>query len=64
MNNLTQRSDLIYKEIEEFQEYELTECIAYEMAIRTYLVKQYLKLRKSVGNKILESYKLEERILN
>lgn len=39
MNNLTQRSDLIYKEIEEFQEYELTECIAYEMAIRTYLVK-------------------------
>lgn len=35
MDRLPQRSDLIYKEIEEFQDYELTNCIAYEMMIRT-----------------------------
>ena len=35
MDKLPQRSDLIYKEIEEFQDYELTNCIAYEMMIRT-----------------------------
>lgn len=64
MDNLPQRDDLIYKEIEEFQDYELTECIVYEMAMRTFLVKEYLKLRKSIGNKILEFYKLEEEILN
>ena len=64
MDKLPQRDDLIYKEIEEFQDYELTECIAYEMAIRTSLVKEYLKLRKSIGNEILEFYKLEEQILN
>jgi hypothetical protein len=34
MDTLPQRDDLIYKEIEEFQDYELTNCIAYEMAIR------------------------------
>lgn len=64
MDTLPQRDDLIYKEIEEFQDYELSECIAYEMASRTFLVKEYLKLRKSIGNKILEFYKLEEQILN
>lgn len=35
MNKLPQRDDLIYKEIEEFQDYELTNCVAYEMAIRS-----------------------------
>ena len=35
MNKLPQRDDLIYKEIEEFKDYELTNCIAYEMAIRS-----------------------------
>lgn len=35
MDKLPQRDDLIYKEIEEFQDYELTNCIAYEMAIRS-----------------------------
>jgi hypothetical protein len=64
MDKLPQRDDPIYEEIEKFQDYELTECIAYEMAIRTFLVKEYLKLRKSIGNKILEFYKLEEQILN
>jgi hypothetical protein len=34
MDTLPQRDDLIYKEIEEFQDYELTNCVAYEMAIR------------------------------
>ncbi|MFK5936818.1 MAG: hypothetical protein QM497_00330 [Sulfurimonas sp.] len=31
---LPQRSDAIYKEIESFEDYELTQCIVYEMAIR------------------------------
>lgn len=35
MYKLPQRDDLIYKEIEEFQDYELTNCVAYEMMIRT-----------------------------
>ena len=35
MDKLPQRDDLIYKEIEEFQDYELTNCVAYEMAIRS-----------------------------
>ncbi|MFW3341210.1 hypothetical protein [Aliarcobacter butzleri] len=34
MDKLPQRDDLIYKEIEKFQDYELTNCISYEMAIR------------------------------
>jgi len=34
MNKLPSRSDEIYKEIESFEEYELTQCVAYEMAIR------------------------------
>jgi len=29
------RSDPIYKEIESFENYELTQCVAYEMAIRS-----------------------------
>ena len=49
MDRLPQRDDLIYKEIEEFQDYELTNCIAYEMAIRneniSALVNKYLKKR-------------------
>ncbi|MDD2292060.1 MAG: hypothetical protein PHV52_07265 [Aliarcobacter sp.] len=43
MVKLPQRDDLIYKEIEEFQEYELTNCIAYEMAIRNTELKKLLK---------------------
>jgi hypothetical protein len=42
MDKLPQRSDLIYKEIEEFQDYELTNCIAYEMAIRNEDIKKLL----------------------
>jgi hypothetical protein len=34
MDSLPKRSDDIYKEIESFEDYELTQCVAYEMAIR------------------------------
>lgn len=34
MERLPKRDDEIYKEIEDFEEYELTQCVAYEMAIR------------------------------
>ena len=34
MINYPKRSDEIYKEIENFKDYELTQCVAYEMAIR------------------------------
>jgi len=34
VNDLPKRSDPIYKEIESFEDYEITQCVAYEMAIR------------------------------
>lgn len=34
MNKFPKRDDEIYKEIESFQEYEFTQCVTYEMAIR------------------------------
>ncbi len=37
MANLPKRSDSIYKEIENFKDYELTQCVAYEMSIRNYV---------------------------
>jgi hypothetical protein len=40
---LPSREDVIYEEIEEFKDYELTNCIAYEMAVRVDEVKEYLK---------------------
>ncbi|MDN5113095.1 hypothetical protein [Aliarcobacter butzleri] len=43
MDKLPQRDDLIYKEIEEFEDYELTNCVAYEMAIRNKIVKKLIK---------------------
>ncbi|WP_323595263.1 hypothetical protein [Aliarcobacter butzleri] len=42
MDKLPQIDDLIYKEIEEFQDYELTNCVAYEMAIRNKEFKNLL----------------------
>ena len=42
------REDLIYKEIENFEDYELTQCIAYEMAIRN---KEVRKLLNQYENK-------------
>ena len=67
MDRLPQRDDLIYKEIEEFQDYELTNCIAYEMALRNQEVKiiinkidnlliklgkEYLTIREDSSNKL------------
>lgn len=49
MDKLPQRDDLIYKEIEEFQDYELTNCIAYEMIIRD---SEYIKKIKNTINNI------------
>jgi len=43
MDKLPKRSDDIYKEIEQFEDYEFTNCIAYEMAIRNDEVKSLLK---------------------
>ena len=34
-NQIIKREDAIYKEIELFEDYELTQCVAYEMAIRS-----------------------------
>ncbi len=34
MSDLPKREDAIYKEIASFEEYELTQCAAYEMAVR------------------------------
>jgi len=53
MESLPQRDDAIYKEIESFEEYELTQCVAYEMAIRNEanlsmiddVVEYYLKIK-------------------
>ncbi len=55
------RDDLIYKEIEGFEDYERTQCIAYEMAIRNSEIEKLLgKFResksdnKSIKQKLLE----------
>ncbi len=44
MATLPKRSDEIYKEIESFEDYELTQCVAYEMAIRHDEVKNLFDL--------------------
>lgn len=43
MIDLPKRSDSIYKEIEEFEDYEFTNCIAYEMAIRNEEAKKIIQ---------------------
>ena len=63
MDNLPKRDDDIYLEIEKFEDYELTECIAYEMAIRTPLVKEYIKLTKE-SNSFIKTYELKQTIIN
>ena len=78
MNKLPQRDDLIYKEIEEFKDYELTNCIAYEMAIRIKEVRELLNfvvLKRIVNdiekkelqvksNLLAVKYQLEKKRLN
>ncbi len=47
--NLPERDDEIYKEIERFKDYELMECVVYEMAIRNKTVRT---LRNKIKQKI------------
>lgn len=61
MDRLPERDDLIYKEIEEFQDYELTNCIAYEMAIRNKDAAKKIAILKRINNlknKIIEKIKM------
>ncbi len=44
MSKYLSRSDEIYKEIESFEKYELTHCIAYEMGIRNEEVKKIINI--------------------
>ena len=53
---LPKRKDPIYKEIEEFKDYEFTNCIAYEMAIRN---KQVIKI---FNNEILNIKSIDMRV--
>ena len=46
MIELPKRSDSIYKEIEAFEDYEFTNCIAYEMAIRN---KEVINICNKIG---------------
>lgn len=68
MDKLPERDDLIYKEIEEFQDYELTNCIAYEMAIRNnqinMLIKNWRKKERIFFKYCEEYYKTNEINLN
>lgn len=62
-DNLPKRTDVIYKEIESFEDYEYTNCIAYEMAIRNDKVKQLLEKIDSLpiyNDKYEESYYTDE----
>ena len=47
---LPKRKDPIYTEIEQFEEYEFTNCIAYEMAIRNNEVKRLFNFIKTNDN--------------
>ena len=63
---LPNRNDKVYKEIERFKDYELTNCIVYEMAIRNEYVKElmflYQKELNSCGIDI--SFNLNEERIN
>lgn len=63
MNNLPTRSNNLYTDIENFDNYEITDCIAYEMAIRTPLVREYIELKKDGNNlDLLKLYNIENEI--
>jgi hypothetical protein len=71
MDRLPQRDDLIYKEIEEFQDYELTNCVAYEMMIRNNeFEKKYEELNyyynniKIILQQFMKKYNLDKLRLN
>jgi hypothetical protein len=61
-NNLPTRSDPIYGEIERFEDYEYTNCIAYEMAIRNDEAKKIYEGLYHVSN--LNEYKKRVEKLN
>ena len=56
---LPKRSDSIYKEIEEFEDYEYSNCIAYEMCIRNKEVKKLLNIIINKFDEIFEATEFE-----
>ena len=56
---LPKRSNLIYKEIEEFEDYEYSNCIAYEMCIRNKEVKKLLNIIINKFDEIFEANEFE-----
>ena len=56
---LPKRSNLIYKEIEEFEDYEFTNCIAYEMCTRNKEVKKLLNIIINKFDEIFEANEFE-----
>lgn len=58
---LPKRSDSIYKEIEEFEDYEYSNCIAYEMCIRNKEVKRLFEVLEKMEH-LRKSLKPKERI--
>ena len=56
---LPKRSDLIYKEIEEFEDYEYSNCIAYEMCTRNKEVKKLLNIIINKFDEIFEATEFE-----
>lgn len=62
-NDLPKRNDNIYKEIESFEDYEYTNCIAFEMAIRNDEVKKLLDktnlfntIKRATQNEVIDSH--------
>jgi len=62
-NELPKRDDNVYKEIEAFEDYEYTNCIAFEMAIRNDEVKSLLdktnlfkEIKRATQKEILDSH--------
>ena len=53
---LPKKSDSIYKEIEEFEDYEYSNCIAYEMCTRNKEVKKILKSITNKRDEIIEFF--------
>ncbi len=62
MVKMPKRTDTIYEEIENFKDYELTQCVAYEMAIRNEknledidkIVRHYTDNKKIINRDIME----------
>ena len=54
-NNLPTRSDTIYSEVESFEDYEYTNCIAYEMAIRNNEAIRIVKQIKKIIDRLKSS---------